>query len=204
MKDKIYKLILAILDTFLILFFMFFTAYIFTKNGVTKLNIMQTYIYSFCITVMPAICKYVALKIEKETDIKEKVIDHLLHMLSGYIVFLLVVSITKHMQNQILSLLISIITLIIMYLLCGEYSFALLIDTANSRKEKHEIAKKLIENEEIHKLLTDKTCDEATVLVIIDIYRNEKGKLDTNFKEIKVDKKGEITKEDELFEESDK
>lgn len=204
MKDKIYKLILAILDTFLILFFMFFTAYIFIKNGVTKLNIMQTCIYSFCTTVMPAICKYVALKIEKETDIKEKVVDHLLHMLSGYVVFLLVTSITKHTQNLMFSLLASTITLIIMYLLFGEYSFSLSIDTASTRGEKYKITKKFIESEEIHELLIDKTCDKATVLAIIDVYRNEKGKLDINFKDIKVDKKGEIIEEDESFKESDK
>ena len=204
MKDKIYKLILAILDTFLILFFMLFTAYIFTKNGITKLNIIQTCIYSFSITAMPAICKYVALKIEKETDVKEKVVDHLFHMLSGYIVFLLVISITKHMQNQILSFLVSTITLIIMYLLFGEYSFALSIDTASTRKERCKITKKFIESEEINELLIDKTYDEATVLAIIDVHRNEKGKLDINFKDIIVDKKGETTEKDELFEESDK
>lgn len=204
MKDKFYKLILAILDTFLILFFMLFTAYIFMKYGITDLNITETIIYSLCITIMPVICKYIVLKIEKETDIKEKVIDHLSHMLSGYIVFLFVISIAKHTQNQIFAFLASTIALIIMYLLFGEYSFSLSIDTASTRREKYRITKKFIESEEIHELLVDKTCDEATVLVTIDVFRNEKDKLDINFKDIIVDKKGEIIEEDESFKESDK
>lgn len=204
MKDKFYKLILATLDTFLILFFMLFTAYVFMKYGITDLNITETIIYSLCITIMPVICKYIVLKIEKETDIKEKVIDHLLHMLSGYIVFLFVISIAKHTQNQIFALLASTIALIIMYLLFGEYSFSLSIDTASTRREKYRITKKFIESEEIHELLVDKTCDEATVLVTIDVFRNEKDKLDINFKDIIVDKKGEIIEEDESFKESDK
>lgn len=204
MKDKIYKLILAVLDTFLILFFMFFTAYIFMKYGITDLNVVETIIYSFCITIMPVICKYIVLKIEKETNIKEKVIDNLLHMLSGYIVFLFVISIAKHTQNQIFAFLASTITLIIMYLLFGEYSFSLSIDTESTRKERCKIIKKFIESEEINELLIDKTCDEATVLAVIDVCRNEKGKLDINFKDIIIDKKGEIIEEDESFKESDK
>lgn len=204
MKDKFYKLILAVLDTFLILFFMFFTAYVFMKYGITDLNVIETIIYSLCITIMPVICKYIVLKIEKETDIKEKVIDHLLHMLSGYIVFLFVISITKHTQDQMFAFLTSTIALIIMYLLFGEYSFSLAIDTESTRREKSKITKNFIESEEIHELLVDKTYDEATVLVTIDVFRNEKDKLDINFKDIKIEKKEEMIEENESDIESDK
>lgn len=204
LKDKFYKLILAVLDTFLILFFMFFTAYIFMKYGITDLNVVETCVYSLCITIMPVICKYIVLKIEKETDIKEKVTDHLLHILSGYIVFLFVVSITKHTQSQMFVLVTSTMALLIMYLLFGEYSFSLSIDTTSIRREKYKITKQFIENEEIHELLIDKTYDEATVLVTIDVFRNEKDKLDINFKDIKIEKKEEMIEENESDIEGDK
>lgn len=206
MRKKIDNLMLAGLDTFLIMYFPLLTGHLLEKRGITSLNAMETLEFSLILIAMPAICKYLALKINKEKEnIGRQVMDSLFHIISGYIVYFITLNIVINWTKSPMIVYPTIaLMLIIMYLLFGEYNFSFNIISEEERICKNKITKEVLGNKDVNEFLIDKAYDEAKVDFTFEIIRNENGKLDVDKIKIDVEKKGEIIEEDESFKESDK
>ena len=206
MKNKFYKLILATLDTFLIMFFPLFTSYILKKHGIANLNELESIGVVLLLAIMPAVTKYLSLKLAKEKEnIVQEVIDWTSHVLSGYVVYFVILNFSvSYTKSPIIIYLAIALMLIIMYLLFGEYNFSIGITSEEERIDKNRITEEVLNNKDIRELLIDKEYDEAEISFNINVVRNEKGNLNINIDGIEVTKKGEIIEEDESFKESDK
>lgn len=206
MKYKFYKLILAALDTFLIMFFPLCISHFLKKYGITNLNAIESLGVALLLAIMPVITRYLSLKIEREKEnIGRNIIDWTSHILSGYVVYFVILNFSvSYTKSPIIIYLAIALMLIIMYLLFGEYNFSIGITSEEERIDKNRITEEVLNNKDICELLIDKEYDEAEISFNINVVRNEKGKLNINIDGIEVTKKGEIIEEDESFKESDK
>lgn len=206
MKDKFYKLILAVLDAFLIMFFPLCISHFLKRYGITNLNSIESIGVALLLIIMPVVTRYLSLKIEKEKEnIGRQIIDWTFHILSGYVVYFVILNFSlSYTKSPVIVYSAIALMLIIMYLLFGEYNFSIGITSEEERIDKNRITEKVLNNKDIRKLLIDKEYDEAKVSFNINVVRNKEGKLNINIDEIEVTKKGEIIEEDESFKESDK
>lgn len=123
MKKTILKeLILGLLDAFLILFFLIMSAVTTLKNG---LNFKSIILFVILTIIWPLLTKLVVTYILKEDNKMNLVLNHLLHIISGYIIVIIIFILANSIFSNLFIVSLSYFILTVLYLENGEYQLNL-------------------------------------------------------------------------------